>query len=129
VIFLDTDVCIELLEGNRKVMQARERYDGPVAVCFMTIAELYYGAEKSKDPGRNFATTEKLLLSLEIVQTDFAILRRFGSIKAQLVKQGLVISDADILIASAALEKGEKLITGNARHFDGIPGLTVESWT
>ncbi len=128
MILLDTDVCVELLKGNKKVLQARDRYDGPVAICFMTIAELYYGAEKSKDPPRNFDTIEKLLLSVEIVQTDIAILTRFGLVKGQLVKQGLVIADADILIASAALEKADKLITGNARHFERIPGLALEDW-
>jgi tRNA(fMet)-specific endonuclease VapC len=94
----------------------------------MTIAELYYGAEKSKDPGKNMDTIEKLLMTVEIVQTDIPILKRFGTIKAQLQKKGEPIADADILIASATLEKAEKLITGNTKHFERIPGLSLESW-
>ena len=128
MILLDTDVCIELLKGNKRILQRREQYDDPVGVCFMTIAELYYGAEKSKDPGKNMETIEKLLLSVEIVQTDLPILKRFGMIKAQLQKKGEPIADADILIASATLEKAEKLITGNTKHFERIPGLSIESW-
>jgi tRNA(fMet)-specific endonuclease VapC len=128
MILLDTDVCVELLKGNKRILQRREQYDDPVGVCFMTIAELYYGAEKSKDPAKNMDTIEKLLLSVEIVQTDLPILKRFGIIKAQLQKKGEPIADADILIASATLEKAEKLITGNTRHFDRIPGLSLESW-
>ncbi len=128
MILLDTDVCIELLKGNKRILQRREQYDDPIGVCFMTIAELYYGAEKSKDPGKNMETIEKLLLSVEIVQTDIPILRRFGVIKAQLQKKGEPIADADILIASATLEKAEKLITGNTKHFERIPGLSLESW-
>lgn len=128
MILLDTDVCIELLKGNKRILQRREQYDDPIGVCFMTIAELYYGAEKSKDPGKNMETIEKLLLSVEIVQTDILILKRFGMIKAQLQKRGEPIADADILIASATLEKAEKLITGNTKHFERIPGLSLESW-
>jgi tRNA(fMet)-specific endonuclease VapC len=128
MILLDTDVCIELLKGNKRILQRREQYDDPVGVCFMTIAELYYGAEKSKDPGKNMETIERLLLSVEIVQTDVPILKRFGMIKAQLQKKGEPIADADILIASATLEKAEKLITGNTKHFERIPGLSLESW-
>jgi tRNA(fMet)-specific endonuclease VapC len=128
MILLDTDVCVELLKGNKRILQRREQYDDPVGVCFMTIAELYYGAEKSKDPGKNTETIEKLLLSVEIVQTDLPILKRFGMIKAQLQKKGEPIADADILIASATLEKAEKLITGNTKHFERIPGLSLESW-
>ena len=128
MILLDTDACIELLKGNKRILQRREQYDGPIGVCFMTIAELYYGAEKSKDPGKNMDTIEKLLLTVEIVQTDIPILKRFGMIKAQLQKKGEPIADADILIASATLEKAEKLITGNTKHFERIPGLSLESW-
>jgi tRNA(fMet)-specific endonuclease VapC len=128
MILLDTDACIELLKGNKRILQRREQYDGPIGVCFMTIAELYYGAEKSKDPGKNMDTIEKLLMTVEIVQTDIPILKRFGTIKAQLQKKGEPIADADILIASATLEKAEKLITGNTKHFERIPGLSLESW-
>jgi len=95
----------------------------------MTIAELYYGAEKSKEPSKNIDLVEKLLLSLEIIQTDIGILRRFGSIKATLMMEGIPIPDADILIASATLEKAEQLVTGNRKHFERISGLRLEDWS
>jgi len=128
MILLDTDVCIELLKGNERVLQRLDQYDGPVGICFMTIAELYYGAEKSKEPTKNIDTIEKLLLSLEIIQTDIPILKRFGTIKADLQKQGMPVADADVLIAAATLEKAERLITGNVKHFERIAGLVLEDW-
>jgi len=129
MILLDTDVCVELLKGNKRILRRRDQYDGPVGVCFMTVAELYYGAEKSKEPSRNMDTIDRLLLTLEVIHTDMPILRRFGTIKASLQKEGMPIADADILMASATLEKAEKLITGNAKHFDRIRGLDLEDWT
>jgi tRNA(fMet)-specific endonuclease VapC len=128
MILLDTDVCIELLKGNERVLQRLDQYDGPVGICFMTIAELYYGAEKSKEPTKNIDTIEKLLLSLEIIQTDIPILKRFGTIKADLQKQGMPVADADVLIAATTLEKAERLVTGNAKHFERIAGLVLEDW-
>jgi tRNA(fMet)-specific endonuclease VapC len=128
MILIDTDVCIDLLKGNKKILRHREEYDGPIGVCFMTIAELFYGAQKSRDPAGNIDTVEKLLMTLEIVHSDLSILKRFGIIKAQLQTDGLPIADADILIASATLERAEKLITGNTKHFDRIPGLMLEDW-
>ena len=128
MILVDTDVCIDLLKGNKKILRRRDEYDGPIGVCFMTIAELFYGAQKSSDPTKNIDTIEKLLLTLEIVHSDLGILKRFGTIKAQLQNEGLPIADADILIASATLEKAEKLITANTRHFERIAGLTLEDW-
>ncbi len=129
MILLDTDTCIELLKGNRRVLKHRGRHDDAVGICFMTIAELYYGAEKSRDPEANFSAIEKLLLSLEIIHTDLGILRRFGALKAALQKGGTPLADADVLIAAATLEKADRLVTGNARHFDRIPGLALEDWS
>ena len=128
MILLDTDICVEILKGNKKILQRRADYDGPIGICFMTIAELYYGAEKSRDPTRNYETIEKLVLTLEIVQSDLGILRRFGAIKAQLQRDGTSPADADVLIAAATLERAERLITGNKKHFERIPGLSLEDW-
>ena len=129
MILIDTDVCIELLNGNKKVLQRRNEYDDPIGISFMSVAELYYGAEKSSNPSKNHSLVEALLLSLEIVQTDLSILKRFGMIKAPLVRSGTTIADADILVAATAMEKGSKLITGNMKHFQRIPGLVLENWT
>lgn len=128
MILLDTDICVEILKGNKKILQRRADYDGPIGICFMTIAELYYGAERSRDPPRNYETIEKLVLTLEIVQSDLGILRRFGAIKAQLQRDGTSLADADVLIAAATLERAERLITGNKKHFERIPGLSLEDW-
>jgi len=128
MILFDTDVCIELLNGNQEVVQRRNQYDDTIGISFMSVAELFYGAEKSTDPTKNFTTIEALLLSMEIIQTDIPILRRFGLIKGQLEKKGNAIADADILIAATTMEKGTRLITGNLKHFDRIPGLVIENW-
>ena len=47
MILFDTDICVEILRGNRSLAEQRKAYDEPVAVSFMTVAELYYGAYKS----------------------------------------------------------------------------------
>ena len=128
MILIDTDIYIELLKGNKRIVQRRGEYEGPIGICFMTIAELYYGAEKSMEPAKNIETIDKLLLTLEIVQPDLSILRRFGAIKAQLRKEGTPIADADVFIASATIERAEKLITGNKKHYERIPGLVLDDW-
>ena len=129
MILLDTDVCVELLKGNKRILQRRDACEDSVGVSFMTVAELYFGAEKSLDPAKNQEVIEKLLLTVEVVHTNLSILKRFGQIKAELQKQGVPLADADILIGSAAIETSEKLITGNTKHFDRIAGLTLEDWT
>jgi len=128
MILLDTDVCIEILRGNQRIIEKRTVCDERVAISFMTVAELYYGAEKSKYSSKNINPIEEFFLSLDIINTDLEILKKFGELKSTLYKKNILLPDADILIASVALTKCSKLITGNSKHFDRFENLTIENW-
>ena len=128
MIVLDTDTCIDLLRGNKNILRRREQQEDTIGVSFMTAAELYYGVERSINQQKNFALVEQFLLSVEVLQSDISIAKRFGVLKANLESQGIPIADADTFIAATTIEKGTRLITANTRHFDRIPGLTIENW-
>ena len=128
MILLDTDVCVEILRGNKKVIQKRAEYPGEVAISFMTVAELYYGAENSQNPVENKTLVEKFTMTVGIVHSDVPILKRFGELKAGLKKKSVLIPDADLFIGATSLEKSEALVTGNAKHFERIDGLKIENW-
>lgn len=127
MILFDTDICIEILRGNKQVISKRKNYDGIICISFISIAELYYGAEKSGKKS-NIFLIEKLLTTLEIINSDIEILKKFGELKCSLEKTGNRIADADLLIASTALTKCDKLITGNVKHFKRIKALKIEDW-
>ena len=129
MMIIDTDVCIELLSGNGAVIERRRRYGGAVAVSFMTAAELFFGAANSSDPAANESIVDQFLLSVLVVQPDLAILRLFGTIKAELQRDGTPVADADIFIAATVLSRGARLVTGNTRHFERISGVVMENWT
>lgn len=129
MILLDTDTCVELLRGNSVVLRRRaENRQSEAAICFMTAAELFYGAERSAFPEDNRRLVEGFLLATTVIHSETAILRRFGRIKADLKKGDVLIPDADIFIAAAALEKADRLVTGNGRHLGRIDGLRIENW-
>ena len=128
MILLDTDICIELLRGNTEVIEKRRGYDEKVAVSFMSVAELYYGAEKSDHVSENNSLIEEFLLTVDIIHSDLEILKKFGIIKAILAKSGEILPDADIFIAATALVKCTLLITGNVNHFKRIDELRIENW-
>lgn len=128
MILFDTDVCIEMLRGNKKVIEKRKKYEGDVAVSFMSAAELFYGAEKSGNAHQNIELVEEFLLSITIVDSEIEIMKLFGTIKAQLSRQNVLLPDADIFIAATSLARCEKLITGNTNHFKRIDSLKIENW-
>jgi tRNA(fMet)-specific endonuclease VapC len=92
------------------------------------VAELYYGAEKSSNPIKNHFLIEEFLLTLEVIQSENEILKKFGQLKLQLYKENLLLPDADIFIAAATYVKAEKLITGNTKHFQRFANLVIENW-
>jgi len=129
MILLDTDVCIELLRNNKTVIENRINTDDDVAISFMTVAELFFGAENSNYRDENFSLVEEFILTVPIIDSDINIMKKFAAIKSELKKRNEIIADADILIAATTLEKCTKLITGNAGHFERINGLQLENWT
>jgi len=128
MILFDTDVCVEILRGNKKVIKRRQEYPWEVSISFITVAELFYGAGNSDRPKENSVSVEKFIMTVGIIQSDLFILKRFGEIKSNLYQKNRLVADADIFIAATALEKAETLVTGNIKHFDRIEGLKIENW-
>ena len=128
MILLDTDICIELLRGNFNIIERRQGYDEKVAISFMTVAELFYGTEKSNNKGKNTNLIEEFFLTVDIIHSDLEILIKFGKLKALFGKAGNILSGADIFIAATAIVKCNMLITGNVNHFKRIEELRIENW-
>jgi tRNA(fMet)-specific endonuclease VapC len=128
VKILDTDTCIEILRGNRKVIEKRASVADAVLTTWVTAAELYFGAGKSRDPAGNRTLVDEFLATLAVLGLDQASARQFGESKSRLERDGSLIPDADLFIASIALAHRADIVTGNQGHFVRIPGLTVEDW-
>lgn len=129
MILLDTDVCVEILRGNAKVIRHQAACPEELAVSFMTAAELLYGAENSDHPERSHMLVQRFLMAVPVIRTGDEILGRFASVKAGLRRKRLLIPDADIFIGATALEYADALVTGNTNHFSRIEGLRIEDWT
>ncbi len=125
---LDTDVCIEILRGNVRVIERRRRTPDEVATTWITACELAYGAAKSRAPEPNRALVKAFLATLPVLELDWVAAERFGRLKADLERAGNRVADADLLIAAIALARGAGLVTGNRRHYGRIPELGIEDW-
>ncbi|MGB3918615.1 PIN domain-containing protein [Thiothrix litoralis] len=125
---LDTDVCIELLRGNQRVLEARSQTLDLVATTWITACELAYGAANSSKPQHNHILVTEFLATLPILDFNLAAAELFGRNKALLKQTGNTVADADLMISSITLAQGGILVTGNIRHYDRIPHLRIEDW-
>jgi Predicted nucleic acid-binding protein, contains PIN domain len=128
MILLDTDVCVELLRGNKNVLKRIDKCNDDIGISFITVGELFYGVYKSKYIENNLSLLEEFILSVTIIESNYQIMKEFGIIKSKLYKQKTMITDADIMIAATCIITCEKLITGNIRHYNRIDGLIIEDW-
>ena len=128
MILFDTDTCVGILRGSVSVLSRRKTADDEIAVSFMSVAELYYGALKSTNPDKNYRLVEQLLLTLRVINSDMEILKEFGKLKSDLELEGNLLADADLFIAATCIKKCNMLITGNIKHYNRISGLKIANW-
>lgn len=125
---LDTDVCIEILRGNRKIIERRRVTPDDTATTWITACELAYGAAKSARAKENQALVDQFLATIPLYGLDGVAARYFGGLKARLENRGSRLADADLFIAAIALTHGASLVTGNRRHYERIAELAIEDW-
>jgi len=125
---LDTDVCITVLRGRDPRARARLREMREVAVSAITIAELAYGAARSRAPDANRTEVQRLAAALHLIDLDAEAAWHSGQIRSELARLGTPIGGYDVLIAGVARSRDLTLVTGNLREFQRVPELRVEAW-
>jgi tRNA(fMet)-specific endonuclease VapC len=129
---LDTNMLVYARNGVAPVVARLDEVweQGEVVTSLLVVGELIYGVEKSLRREGNLAAVEQQLAMLDgILPLTDAIVRRFGRLKAEMGRQGVIKQDIDLHIAATAIEVGATLVTNDGALLDGtIPGLTVENW-
>ncbi len=129
---LDSNVCIDVLRGNARVIERMKRHKPhELVVSAITAFELYQGAERAGTPARQKQERGKvaLLLSrLEVLPFESEQAKTAALINARLLDKGTPVSIADVLIASAAAALDLPLVTNNKRDFEPIADLKIIDW-
>lgn len=96
----------------------------------ITLGELVYGASRLETRTRELLEKidQLLLPSPPVLPFDAAAARRYGELRAGLERRGTPLAEGDLRIAAIALARGLTVVTGNVRHFQRVPGLSVENW-
>ncbi len=126
---LDTNICVYWLKGNEKI-EAKALSVGldNISISFINLSELYYAAYKSEKQRENILAIQKMLEKIDIIDSSEAVCNLFGSLKARLGKEGMILDDADLFIAACAIEHQLTLVSNNERHFSRIKELKLENW-
>lgn len=129
MFLLDTDIIIYVLKGRPDVTAHLEKHTGsPMAMSVISLMELYFGAQRSRQVESNLARVRTLEHSFRIMVADGSIAATFGSLKARMAAAGSILDDFDLIIASTALAYNFTLVSNNERHFRRIEGLKLVNW-
>ena len=126
---LDTDILIEYFKGNEAIRRKVESLSGKdsLGLNWLTFYEFFKGIFVSGRLGE-----EKFLQELNetclILNPSYEAAKIGGEIYAVLRKEGRLINDADILVASIVKAHDAVLVTNNEDHFSRIKGLKIENW-
>jgi tRNA(fMet)-specific endonuclease VapC len=128
LVCLDTDFLIDLARKDNHAMQKAKELASQGEILHTTIvnaAEYYTGAFRStaKDAIGN-ARQYIQNFSILLLEEESALL--WAKLCTEL--RSNTIGERDLFIASIALSNGEVLLTRNAKHFERVPDLKVESW-
>lgn len=130
---LDTDALSGLMRRSPSLAllsrfaatPLQDRYTSSISV-----GELIYGALKSVDR-REYLLGQiqrRVLADVRVASFDRAAAGHYAEVRVDLERRGIRLDDADLRIAGIALARNLILVTGNVRHFQRVPHLSIENW-
>ena len=127
---LDANIAVAALNGVDRVQHHLAAVPGPeVGIPMVAIAELLFGACKSRRRDENLQKVAALRRSIATLALTDSVIALYGETRAALEARGIVRSDFDLIIACTALDLGATLITNDQALLDGsIAGLRAENW-
>jgi tRNA(fMet)-specific endonuclease VapC len=126
---LDTNTVSYLLKAHPTV--ARHVVAVPMAslcISAITEAELLFGLAKRPDAKRLHRAVREFLRRVDVLPWDSHIAECYGTVRAELERQGRGLAPLDLLIATHALSVGAVLVT-NDQAFRQMSDLQLVDWT
>ena len=127
---LDTNIISYWMRGDKRVIgRIKKHAPADLSLSAITLAEILYGIEKSPMKKKERQLKIKKISSLlDLYSFDEAAAVKYATIRAQLERKGMVISEGDTQIASIAMANKLTVVTHNVKEFGRIGKLTVEDW-
>ena len=127
---LDTNIISYCMRGDKRVIDRIKKHTpANLSLSTITLAEILYGIEKSPIKKKERRLKIKQISSLlGLYSFDEVAAGEYAIIRAQLEREGAVISERDTQIASIAMAHKLTIVTHNVKEFGRIGKLKVEDW-
>lgn len=128
MVCIDTDIIIQYLKGDEKAdKKINELIDKEELITTsINVFELYKGGGRASSEELDIISN--FLTNFKILDFDSESSKKSAEIFNELKKQGKEVDPLDLMIASIAITKNQKLLTGNTKHFNRIPDLELEDY-
>lgn len=127
---IDSDTLIYFLKGEKKVIEEILKISSEnLYTTRINYTELLYGAYNSAKVQDNLNKILPFLDSFKILEFDEKSSEIFAKIKSKLKKDGQIIADMDLMIASISISNSCILISNNTKHFNRIKELKLDNWS
>ena len=128
---LDTNVCIDVLHGRKKVVDHLAKCSPED--CFISVVtefELFQGADRAPAEYRKDEREKvsRFVSPLQILPIDSECARIAARINADLLNHGTPVSITDVFIAATGLRHKTTVVTNNTKDFRRIATLKLEDW-
>ena len=127
---LDTNICIYIINKRPATILdiIRSRHPDEISISTITIAELDYGAERSRNPHQNRIAIFEFLIPFNLLDFDQRAASQYGKIRKKLELKDTPVGPMDLLLASQALAYDLIFVTNNIKEFKRIDELRFENW-
>jgi predicted nucleic acid-binding protein len=123
-MIVDTDVLIWASRGREKAVDVLTRNRG-FRISLVTYAEILQGA-RDRDEVRSFQKALRIWASIVLHINESISQHAMFFVERHALSHTMHLADA--LIGATALHYGDVLLTGNRKHYEGIPDLEVREF-
>ena len=127
---LDTNIITAFLKNDSRVVERVSDYLEFFDKLTINIISYYEILRGLKDLGNEekLRRFDNFIQENELIFITKDIIEKAAEIYAYLKKEGNLIEDADILMASTAIVEDVVLITNNLKHFKRVKDLSLDNW-
>ena len=126
---LDTNMVSHLIKAHPAVV--RRVTTVPMAslcISAITEGELLFGLAKRPAAKQLHLAVREFLKRVDVLPWDSSVAEHYGTVRANMERQGKVLGSLDMLIGAHALNLGAVLVT-NDQAFKRVGDLQTEDWT